>query len=267
MVKKLLLPVALKNSTFGICMNEVISSFIKHFHTNFRRGNELVLFYFISFSVIMEVETDEVVDDPQSSQISPKPNKNGSSKKTTSKKDEDLTEKFQHSWLQMADFKGWLHPVPDNAKSARCGPCDIKLKAGKSELLKHAMTSKHKENLKSKRNIQTIQQSFAKKSAQQAHDESVKSMEVRLAAFYAKTNVAFATSDELVTAIKKGATDSAIVNDFSLSRNKCSAIVKNVIAKTETEELVEILRKTNFCVLLDESTDVAGTKTMCILAR
>jgi len=56
------------------------------------------------------------------------------------------------------------------------------------------------------------------------------------------------------------------VQDLSLARKKCSSIVKNVIAKRETEKIVEDL-KSKFSILIDESTDISDTKLMCILVR
>jgi len=92
-------------------------------------------------------------------------------------------------------------------------------------------------------------------------------MEVQLSAFFAEHNVTYLPAGHLVNVIKKGAKDSKIAKDITLGRKKCSAIVRNVIAKTETEELVTILKKTSFSVMIDESTDVANKKIVCILTR
>ena len=54
---------------------------------------------------------------------------------------------------------------------------------------------------------------------------------------------------------------------MSLSRFKCSTIVKDVLTKRETEKLIENLKTCKFFILLDESTDITDTKFMCLLVR
>lgn len=58
-----------------------------------------------------------------------------------------------------------------------------------------------------------------------------------------------------------------IVHDLSLGRLKCSNIVKDILAKWETEKLIEILKARKFSILLDESTNITDTKFMCMLVR
>ena len=60
--------------------------------------------------------------------------------------------------------------------------------------------------------------------------------------------------------LKCGAKDSNIIKDVKLGHKKCSAIVRNIIAKVKTEELAEILRDTPFSILIDESTDISDKK-------
>lgn len=61
--------------------------------------------------------------------------------------------------------------------------------------------------------------------------------------------------------------DSVIAQDLSLARTKCSHITTNVIAKRETEKVVENLKTRNFSILIDESTDITDNKVMCTLVR
>ena len=74
-----------------------------------------------------------------------------------------------------------------------------------------------------------------------SHIDQVKRAEIKLAAFFAEHNVAF-TTDHLTSLLKNIFIDSRIAQDFSLARTKCSKIVKEVIAKRETEKLVENLQ-------------------------
>lgn len=70
--------------------------------------------------------------------------------------------------------------------------------------------------------------------------------------------------DHLVPLLKGSFPDSIVVKDLKLNRTKATAIIKNVIAKNETNNLAEQLRKVPFSVLIDESTDVSLHKLLCI---
>lgn len=61
--------------------------------------------------------------------------------------------------------------------------------------------------------------------------------------------------------------DSKIAQNMSLKKPKGRQIVTNVIGATEKSELIEILKKTKFSILTDESTDISVTKTSCVLTR
>jgi len=52
-----------------------------------------------------------------------------------------------------------------------------------------------------------------------------------------------------------------------LARTKSTAHVSNVIGLYSFEQLINILLKTLFSVIIDESTDVGCLKTMCICVK
>lgn len=71
-------------------------------------------------------------------------------------------------------------------------------------------------------------------------------MEIKLAAFFAKHNVAFCTANHLIPLMKDICIESEIVQDLTLARKKCSHIVKNVIAKREIEKIIKNLKICRF---------------------
>ncbi|XP_070516613.1 SCAN domain-containing protein 3-like [Cardiocondyla obscurior] len=165
---------------------------------------------------------------------------------------------FQASWLDDSSFKGWLAPHPSKNR-ALCMICNKSINCRKSDLINHSHTVKHIENsgkCKAISNDNTL-----------SHRDKVKRAEIKLAAFFADHNIAFSTVDHLVPLLKDISIDSKIVQDLSLSRKKCSKIVKNIIAKRETEKLILNLKTRKFSVLIDESTDISETKIMCVLVR
>lgn len=101
--------------------------------------------------------------------------------------------------------------------------------------------------------------------APDTHNDKVKSLEIAISTFFAEHNVAFQNVGHLTELLKKYIPDSNIVKDASLHRTKCTEIIKNVLCKVETEELIEILHKQKFSILLDESTDISDTKLLCLL--
>ena len=81
---------------------------------------------------------------------------------------------FQHKWVQMEQFKGWLEPVASDKYAARCSCCGMNLNCGKSVLNRHAKTSKHLKNAKSFAYTTLANLVLARKSAAQVHEEDVK---------------------------------------------------------------------------------------------
>ena len=73
--------------------------------------------------------------------------------------------------------------------------------------------------------------------------------------------------DHLVPMLKDTLPDSKILNDMNLGRTKCTNIIKNCLAKTETQELVANLQRCKFSILVDESTDLGLNKVMCVLVK
>lgn len=175
-------------------------------------------------------------------------------------------QKFNHDWLQLAEFNSWLRAVPEDEYSCRCVACNCTLSCGKSELQKHSKGKKHLNKVKLiARN--TSMDSFFKPKASTNEDKLVQNFEMRLCAFFAEHNVALQIVDHLVPLLKEISPDSAIIRKAALGRQKCTSIIKNVLAPSVTEELVNILKVTPFSILIDESTDIGLNKTMCLLVR
>lgn len=166
---------------------------------------------------------------------------------------------FQNSWLDEEIFKGWLAPHSELNK-ALCTACNVSIACRKTNLLKHSQTVKHIDEMKGRNqsldNVNNI-----------SHRDKIKRAEIKLAAFFAEHNIAFTMADHLIPLMKTICLEPKIVQDLSLGRLKCSYIVKDVLAKRETEKLIEILKIRKFSILIDESTDITETKFMCVLVR
>lgn len=176
--------------------------------------------------------------------------------------------RFQSSWLTDEEFKAWVKPVDGDITKAVCKVCNSgPLVAGKSELQKHASGKKHKKRMESIKNLVPITAAINRPNAEMILAKKVKCAEIGLAAYFAEHNIAVQNSDHLVDTLKSNITDSEIVKKISMDRTKCTALLKNVLGKTEQEELVAVLNTVKFSVLVDESTDTGNKKNMVVLTR
>lgn len=218
---------------------------------------------------VMDGSDEYLVDDPSENDIGDDDNPPAKRVKKPTNNASNINKRFQTRWLSESIFKGWLKAVPNDFHAAQCVACKCIIKGGRSEILKHSSREKHK---KAVRDVQTsvpIDKSFAalQENTEKVHEDNVKKAEISIAAYFAEHNTSFLSCDHLVKVIKNAAKDSKIIEDVKLGRTKCCAIVKNVIAKTETEDLVKDLQQTVFSVMIDESTDISNDKNMCILVR
>ena len=79
-----------------------------------------------------------------------------------------------------------------------------------------------------------------------------------MAAFFAEHNVSLHIIDHLTPLLIEIFPDSKIDKDINFGRTKCTSIIKNVLTHIQDEDLNKYLQKTNFSLLVDESTDFAG---------
>ena len=100
-----------------------------------------------------------------------------------------------------------------------------------------------------------------------AHKVDVKSAEIRLSAFIAEHNIAIQVADHLVSVCKKSFKDSRIVHDVTLRRTKCTQIITNCLGERELQKLIDTLEGHKFSILVDESTDITDTRSLCVLAQ
>jgi len=169
---------------------------------------------------------------------------------------------FKVSWLDDNCFKGWLTPHPSENR-ALCMACNTTISCRKTDLIRHSQTVKHIDKVKSL-NFEAIDNN---NNNNKSHNSKVKSAEIKLATFFAEHNIGFSIVNHLIPLIKDIFNDSEIAQDISLARTKCSHIIKNIIAKRETEKIVDNLKTRYFSILIDESTDISDHKVMCTLAR
>ncbi|CAN8007361.1 unnamed protein product [Ixodes pacificus] len=88
-----------------------------------------------------------------------------------------------------------------------------------------------------------------------------------MSAFVAEHALSFKAMDHLGELAKVVFRDSAIARGVSLHKTKCESIIKNVLAKAETEVLAHRLGASKFSIFVDEGTDITNTKLLCCVVR
>lgn len=73
--------------------------------------------------------------------------------------------------------------------------------------------------------------------------------------------------DNLTRVLKSHVKDSPTIQNIACGRTKTTGLIKNVLAPAGETDLVEILKKTHFSIIVDESTDRTLTKYLVILVR
>lgn len=217
-----------------------------------------------------DVDDVEMIESGNDDDVEKTPPRKKSRQTKKVNKTEEKGKKYQVKWETEAAFKGWLTSVKDDCTKAKCQCCGVILNAGHSDLMKHAEGKKHLKRVKELQGTPNIGQTFARvaqKSSTHVLKENAKKAEILLSAAFAEHNVAIHIVDHLLDVFKSAAPDSDILKHTSLGRTKCTAIIENVIAKTETEELVETLKKNHFSVLTDGSTDHTALKSMIVLVK
>ncbi|XP_030761112.1 uncharacterized protein LOC115886173 isoform X2 [Sitophilus oryzae] len=165
--------------------------------------------------------------------------------------------------------KEWEREALFKDVSSYCKVCETGLRSHKSDLEKHANTSKHKQQACKVDKRQLPLPSFGISVA----NNSIKKKEIILACYVA-THTTIRSVDHL-TDIINSFNDNEQTTSFRsqpprelhLHRTKCSAIIKNVIAPSLLNELIEDVGTSPFSIILDESTDVSTNKLLAIMIK
>lgn len=181
-------------------------------------------------------------------------------------------QKFKVEWCKLKEFSTWLKKHPKDEYKAICSICDSSISAEMSVLKRHGCSTKHEQKEKlllsstSKSSIQpTIESAF--KKAPTTLDEKCKVAEIKFAAFIAEHKISHQVADHLCDLISVTFIDPEVAKKFKLKHTKAQAVINNVVGRSEKDTLARDLQNCKFSVLIDESTDIAVVKTMCVVVR
>lgn len=201
-----------------------------------------------------------------SSNLSDDEGPSSSKKSKLTKKKTSYKQKFRAEWLKNKDFSSWLREDLKDPYKAMCSFCDTTIQADISVLQRHCAGKKHQNKLKGMSKQQPISK-LLQTSKILAEEEKVKYAELKLAAFMAEHKIPHASMDHLSDLLVDAFPDSNIAKNLKMKHTKLQVVINNVLGDSEKEYLCADLKSQKFSVLIDESTDISSTKTMCVVVR
>ncbi|XP_058839742.1 uncharacterized protein LOC131695289 [Topomyia yanbarensis] len=159
----------------------------------------------------------------------------------------------------------WVTESPKGNLYAYCTVCEqsVKSTGGLTDLERHGGTTKHISNSK---NSKIISSTHAMTSFLSQEDGSTEA-ELRLCAWGVQHNVPMSTIESFAKVAKDIFKDSKTAQKVKLGRTKITAIQTNVFGKCQTEELIELMKVNKWSLLVDESTDLTGKKSLAMVIR
>jgi|SRR5215469_2231052 len=155
-----------------------------------------------------------------------------------------------HQWLELKD------------NSCFCKLCHCTIsKFKKHNLVTHEKSEKHKKNEKSLKTTKSALHFFHK----EIPNESLQIFDIKFSVSMA-CHCSIRSVDHLTDIIKEHARGSNL-EKLKLHRTKCTCIIKNVVNVALREKLVNDLKNVKYSLLIDESTDIASTKLLCLCVK
>ena len=165
----------------------------------------------------------------------------------------------------------WLGPSDRGASFAYCRVCSSHISiasGGRNDAVRHGASATHSQvQAVVSSTSQPHMRSFFVSSKATELITKVIGAEVRFAQFVAEHNLPFSVADHFTKLAKEMFSDSDIAGKFACGRMKTTMIVKKSLAPSVDAHVVELCRNGKFSLLIDESNDQGGEKTLVILVR
>ena len=185
-------------------------------------------------------------------------------KRTGSSKKRRCSQKYSKDFESDPLLKGWIKQSSKREEYAYCSACDVHLKLteGKTDLKRHSENRKHICNSKAVKGQSSLSNLLVSKK-----DNDVKEGELRLAGFIAERDLPISIADHLPKLMKSVCKDSKTAEQIKCGRTKVTGMLTNVTGQESHEQLLKLLRKQKFSLIVDKSTDKGCIKHLCLVAR
>lgn len=92
-------------------------------------------------------------------------------------------------------------------------------------------------------------------------------LELQVAMFIAKHNLPLSISDDFIAFLKAADINKHVQQKLKAGRTKTTALIQNVLGQKGFDDLVQIMRRKKFSLIIDESTDISSTKHLVLCVR
>ena len=175
--------------------------------------------------------------------------------------------------IPMLEAKLLLHKLPADMNHLKTidgrlyyltGYIILILLGGKSDLNKHAKSSKHERNWRSTQSTPTLQKLMAGHSSL---DKDRMKAELLFTCFQAEHNIAMLAADHAGPLFRAMFPGSDVARVYACARTKATALVNHALAPEFHDPVVECMQTQSFSLLMDETTDISVEKQACLMVR
>lgn len=145
-----------------------------------------------------------------------------------------------------------------------CKFCKKELANNKCHIERHERSAGHIQVLRSLKNQPSFPQNANEHENFKKKISAVKTAELRVLMFLLQNNLPFCIIGALIGLIKAVA---PVANDLKCERTKAIDTTNSVILNEGLEETAQLLRDNPFSLIIDETTDVATSKCLALVAR
>ena len=167
----------------------------------------------------------------------------------------------------------WVKEFPHIRKSekgdayAKCTLCNSTFgvyAGGRNDVSRHVTGPQHTANFKTASATRGIS-SFCKPTS--TVPDKVTKAEVLFSTFIAEHNLPFAVADHFTDLCKQMFPDSQIAKDFACRRTKTTHVINRALVPCFDDKISTACQEEKFSLMIDESNDQGGEKSMAILIR
>ncbi|CAG9822122.1 unnamed protein product [Phaedon cochleariae] len=169
----------------------------------------------------------------------------------------NYTQKFRDSWLKEKSFSTWLVRNPSKCEEPFCQLCAKSIRG---------CIVMHKKRLKSASDTPRVTM-FYNKNKEDKMLKQIKSAEMKLVAFVAEHNLSFSVLNHLPQLIASVCPDSGVAKKLKCCRKKGTKITKDLMRSENIYNLSKKLKKCEFSLIIDESTDISSVKNLAMVVR
>lgn len=171
----------------------------------------------------------------------------------------DSGRKYNPSWEEKFV---WVTRTSDGSENAFCKLCKTTLAPRASRLAEHEKSKGHASRVKAASGSRGLREMF---SPQERKEEEKKRVELELAVAIS-CHCSMANVDHIGEIIRRNGRGSELQN-IQLHRTKCTKLISRVVSPALLDELKEDVKGKKFSVLVDEATDLAVNKHVCVVIR